>query len=275
MRPSVEIVVPTYLNAVGAQQLIISIAKYTDLSKDVRLTLVANGAPEEARHLSELGIPLTMLWFDEPQGFSKAVNAGIRESTADMVVVLNDDCCLLSQPRNQWLDLMLAPMLADERVGITGPHSLWDPSTEHEFVVFYCAMLRRTMLDQLGGGLDESFSPFYGEDISLCIEAERAGWKWVQVPEGEERKLIPVPNSEALPPWKQMTWVGTFPMHHEGEVTLGQLPEHVPVVERNQAILRRRYGPADISRALAIEGWMSEVELRWLAQTVRDRGKIA
>jgi GT2 family glycosyltransferase len=42
-------------------------------------------------------------------------------------------------------------------------------------------VLRRTMLDQLGG-MDEGFR-LYGEDIDLCYRASRAGWERWYVPD--------------------------------------------------------------------------------------------
>jgi GT2 family glycosyltransferase len=41
-------------------------------------------------------------------------------------------------------------------------------------------VLRRTMLDQLGG-FDEGFR-LYGEDIDLCYRAAKAGWERWYVP---------------------------------------------------------------------------------------------
>jgi predicted O-methyltransferase YrrM len=270
--PRFSIVIPTYLNAPGLETLLKSIAQYTDLS-DVEIVISANGASAETKDLpAKLGISATILWFENPVGFSRAVNAGIKESHGDLIVLLNDDCVLLDQPKNRWLVLLSAPF-SDPQVGITGSHKLWDPDTQHDFIIFFCAMLRRTMIEQLGG-LDESLSPFYGEDITMCIEAERAGWKWVQVPVGEECRLVEVPDSEHLPEWKRQRWVGNFPISHDGETTLGQLPNHVEVVERNRAKLRAKYGPVNIARAEQIEGWMGHDELIWLATQARTRKVI-
>jgi GT2 family glycosyltransferase len=269
--PRFSIVIPTYLNTSGVKALLESIKQHTDLS-DCEILVVANGAPPETREIVNMGIPLKMLWFDEPQGFSKAVNAGIKESIGDAVILLNDDCELLTQEHNRWLNLLSEPF-SDPQVGITGSHKLFSEDAQHEFIIFFCVMLRRKMLDQIGV-LDESFSPFYGEDIDLCIRAERAGWKWVQVPVGEECHLELMPNTEHLPEWKRSKWVGNFPISHEAEVTLGQLPNHVEVVERNRAILRARYGAVDIRRAEQIEGWMGHDEMLWLATQAKTRKVI-
>lgn len=268
--PRFSVVIPTYLNSPRA--CLESLKQYTDIGDNCELVLVCNGAPPEVKDIpAQLGIPATIIWFDEPQGFSKAVNTGIKESSGEFIVLLNDDCALLPQEKNHWLNLLAGPF-ADPRVGITGSHKLWDIDTQHEFIIFFCAMLRRTMVEQLGG-LDESLSPFYGEDITMCIEAERAGWKWVQVPVGEECHLVEVPNSEHLPEWKRAKWVGNFPIMHDGESTLGQLPNHVEVVERNRAKLRAKYR-VDIERAKQIEGWMSESELHWLGTQAKSRKVI-
>lgn len=270
--PLVSIVIPTFLNSSGLKNCLESIAAYTD-SDRYELIVVANGAPSETKDIvANAGIPSTLIWFDQPQGFAHAVNIGIKESSGELIVLLNDDCTLLPQEKNHWIDLLSGPF-SDPQVGITGSHKLWDPDTQHEFIIFFCAMLRRTMVEQIGL-LDESLSPFYGEDITMCIEAERAGWQWVQVPVGEECRLVDVPNSEHLPEWKRQRWVGNFPIAHEGESTLGQLPNHVEVVERNRAKLRQKYGPVNIERARQIEGWMGYDEMLWLAEQSRTRKVI-
>lgn len=264
----ISIIVPTYLHSPRA--CLESIAKYTDLNEDCELILVCNGAPPETRDIpAQLGIPCTVIWFDKPQGFAHACNVGIKESSGELVVLLNDDCTLLPQERNEWLSLLAQPFV-DPQVGITGSHKLHDPDTQHNFIIFFCAMLRRSMLDQIGA-LDESLNPFYGEDIDLTIRAEQAGWKWVAV--GGEAQLVPIPDSDHLPEWKRAKWVNQFPIAHEGEATLGQLPEHVEVVERNRAKLRARYR-VDIERAKQIEGWMGHDEMIWLAETGKTRGTI-
>jgi GT2 family glycosyltransferase len=97
----VSIIIPTYTNAKGLVECVESVKKYTDMSQ-VELIVVANGAPEESRKYATL-------WFDEPLGYAKAVNAGIRAAKGDYIVLLNDDCVLLPQPVNKWIEMLRKP----------------------------------------------------------------------------------------------------------------------------------------------------------------------
>jgi N-acetylglucosaminyl-diphospho-decaprenol L-rhamnosyltransferase len=60
-------------------------------------------------------------------------------------------------------------------------------------------MLRRTMLDELGG-FDEGFF-LYGEDIDLCYRAARAGWERWYVPEA-----VVVHEFQAVTDRRFLTW---------------------------------------------------------------------
>ena len=95
----VSIVIPTYSNSKGLKECLESIKKYTT---GCEVIVVANGAPEETR-------PMATLWFDNPLGYAKAVNAGIKAAKGDYIVLLNDDCVLLPQPVNLWIELLRRP----------------------------------------------------------------------------------------------------------------------------------------------------------------------
>ena len=115
----ISIIIPTYLNHKGLVECLESVKKYT--SGDYEVVVVANGAPEETRKLlmsagcdsydpSPLKYcPVKHIWFDQPLGFAKAVNEGIKASKGEYVVLLNDDCVLLPQPVNQWIELLQGP----------------------------------------------------------------------------------------------------------------------------------------------------------------------
>ena len=96
----VSIIIPTYTNHKGLVECLESVRKYT--SGDYEIIVVANGAPEETR-------PLAALWFDKPLGYAKAVNAGIKASKGEYVVLFNDDCVLLPQAPNEWIERLRRP----------------------------------------------------------------------------------------------------------------------------------------------------------------------
>jgi GT2 family glycosyltransferase len=96
----ISIVIPTYTNYKGLVRCLESVKKYS--SGDYEVIVVANGAPEETR-------PLSTLWFDQPLGFARAVNEGIKASKGEYVVLLNDDCVILPQNVNEWLENLKRP----------------------------------------------------------------------------------------------------------------------------------------------------------------------
>ena len=55
-----------------------------------------------------------------------------------------------------------------------------DEPVECDWMLGACLLLRRSMLDEIGG-FDEGF-PMYGEDIELQYRAARAGWERWYVP---------------------------------------------------------------------------------------------
>jgi len=258
--------------------------------------------------------PISLLWYPEPLGYPRACNAGIRAAQGEYIVLLNDDCLLLTQPKNQWIDVLAKPFLEDGTVGITGPQRLWDENSEHDFLIFFCVMLRRTCLDDIGL-LDESTGIGFGEDTIASIEAERKGWKVLQVPDDTHvNELATIdPNTTTLETWKHdKIHIGNFRLFHDAESTLGRMPESEEVLRRNRKMLRERYGkrgclvnstvkePTGICecgavmldgvctgfegklncdglylwRAAQIDGWFGVCEMKFVASLVKNRGKI-
>ena len=135
-------------------------------------------------------------------GYGAAGNLGIRETTGDPVVLMNEDVIL--EP--DWLDVVASAMAADPRVGIVGglllfpegliqhaggflhrPLMLADhfayrqpadaaptEARDVEYVTGAVIAMRRAALAQLGG-FDEGF-PAYFEETDLCHRARAAGW---------------------------------------------------------------------------------------------------
>lgn len=296
-----SIVIPTYTRSDKLRECLNSIVEFTDLA-ETEIVVVANGASDETRQVCS-EYPVTLLWFNEPLGYPKACNHGIRASSGEYVVLLNDDTQLLPQPKNEWMDVLVGPMLADESIGLTGPLQEHDPNSNHDFLIFFCVMIRRKVFESIGL-LDESFL-YFGEDTAFCIEAERAGWKVVRVPEDSPTTLATLDPDTTLEAWKHdRIHTGNFRIFHDAESTIGYLPDSENVLRQSRAILQERYGKETkvntptgvcakcknplvdgtcvgeegklncnglyIWRAAQVDGWFGVDEGAWLAKQVKS-----
>ena len=139
------------------------------------------------------------------------LNQGIKAALGEIVVLLDLD----AEVRSDWLMRLVEPIEGDSRVAVTGSKLLFGDGrtiqhaggtignngfTEHggyghtdgalddhlprevEFVTGASIAIRRSVLDDLGGGLDEMF-PFYYEEVDLCWNVRRLGHKVVYVPQ--------------------------------------------------------------------------------------------
>lgn len=247
-----SIIIPTYNHLEDClAPCLESIEKYTDLT-DVEVIVVANGCTDGTREYFKYHPFAKVLWYDEPIGYTKAVNIGLEQARGEYIVLLNNDTVLLEQPKNQWLDILSAP-LTDGRVGMTGPMQTFCPEAQRDFLIFFCVMIKKSMFDELGK-LDEIFSPGYGEDTDFACKMEDAGYMFVQV----------CPSQEYYGP-NQMA--GKFPIYHKGNVTFKNYPGGEELIRRNNQTLQERYNPnlISIDKALKCDGYMNTHELRWLA----------
>jgi len=230
MMPKVSIVIPTYNHCDDLlKPLCESILKYTDM-EIVEVIVVANGCSDDTEeYVKSLGKPFRVLVNPEPLGYTKATNMGILSSRGEFVVLLNNDCILLPQIKNKWIDLMLEPFDKDERVGITGPLKSFCQHTQREFMIFFCTMIRQTLFNEVGL-LDIVFNPGGAEDTDFSIRAQDLGYKIVQVP-GDELSA------------KDGNMIGEFPIYHAGERTMGEMSNWQEIFDRNFKHLARRYNP--------------------------------
>lgn len=210
-----SIVVPIYITA-GTENILNeyvvpcldSILKYTDLSNG-EVILIVNGCTENTINVLSkyIGRGFQILFIQNGVGFPKAVNLGIAISNGKYIVLLNDDCVLLEQPINSWIDRLINPIIQNPNVGVTGPHKLICPYTDIQFVVGYCFCINRKCLNQIGL-LDEVFTPGFGEDIDFCGRAIKNGWLCLEVGKNDGG------NSQMI--------IGDFPIYHVGEVTFNK-----------------------------------------------------
>lgn len=238
--PKVSIVIPTYNHCDDLlKPCIESIIRNTDLS-DMEIIISANGCTDNTKeYIESLGEPFKLVWNDNPLGYTKATNEGIKESKGQYVLLLNNDVIILDfAPKHMWIGMLLEPFEKDDRMGITGPLLDYNSDSGMKFAIFFMALIKKELFNRLGL-LDEIFSPGAGEDTDFCIKAQLAGYKMAEVPNTERKK------SDGL------IMIGDFPVYHKGEGTMHD--ENVEwekmavednwtdIFDRNTQLLKERY----------------------------------
>jgi beta-1,4-mannosyl-glycoprotein beta-1,4-N-acetylglucosaminyltransferase len=264
--PKCSIVVPTYGKRCEdlLKPCLESIKKYSNLD-DIEVIVVANGCTDNTKeYVESLGAPFKCVWYDEAIGYARASNAGMQQATGEFIVMLNNDTFLTEQPKNLWLDILMAPFINDEMMAITGPMNNWSESAQDYFLIGFCTMFRKSVLDKLGL-YDESFDA-YGEDTDLDLRIKAAGYKTRQVPDEA------IVRSEKNP----SIGIGRFPMVHRGNESYKNWPGGEALLSKNNKILWDRWGSKqpNISRARVCDGYMTEQELKWLGHEASQRKVI-
>ncbi len=154
-----------------------------------RVILVDNASPLGSIAQLLHNLPHLLIRNTENVGFVKATNQGIQASTAPYVVLMNND----TEAVPRWLDKLRAGFVHDKVAAVgpltTTPHSwqgAWRPKKEnpylitrhtkrHTMLAFFCVMIRREALDDVGL-LDEDFGVGFGDDDAWCHKARQAGW---------------------------------------------------------------------------------------------------
>lgn len=143
----------------------------------------------------------------ENVGFGRACGAGAAGGTGQAVVLVNDDM----EPEPQFLEALLAPLAADERVGMVAGLALLpdgsgrvdgfgieldpalsaynrlrlrQPDEEPGRLAMPsggAAAYRRTAWEAAGGFDERLFA--YGEDVDLGLRLRLAGWRAAEAPE--------------------------------------------------------------------------------------------
>jgi len=226
----VSIVIPTYNKCDELlKPLCESIIKYTELN-DIEIIIVANGCTDNTEeYVKSLGPPFKIIVHPDALGYTKSTNIGILASSGEFILLLNNDCIILPQQKNWWIDCLIQPFENDKKVGITGPLKSFCGHAKREFMVFFCVMIKQNLFNQFGL-LDITFSPGGAEDTDFSIKVQNGGYKILQVP-GDELKL-----SGGL-------MVGCFPIYHAGEKTVGELSNWQDIFSRNSHYLAKKYDP--------------------------------
>ena len=237
-----SIVIPTYNHCDDLlKPCIETLLKYNDVW-DIELIISANGCTDNTKQYLEelqhkyqmLGLVdnLKVVWNDQPLGYARAVNAGVRVSTSDLVVLLNNDVVTIDQPRNTWLEILEKQFKINSKCGISCIFKLWSDIPQRAFAVFFCVMIHRTVFNTIGL-LNEEYEVGGCEDAEFSLMAEDAGF---EVCESVEKSESDDPS----------VFTGYFPIFHRGEGTMKDtdlVPSIQSVRDKNSLILAKKYNP--------------------------------
>lgn len=205
-----SIVIPTYNHCDDfLKPCIDSILKYTSIA-DIELIISANGCTDNTKdYILQLQQTypnnIKYFWSDSALGYPKATNEGIKLATCDKVILLNNDCVLLTQNKNDWLNLLEKPFYDFPKCGISCVVKDFSKVMSRDYAVFFCVMIDRHLFDVIGY-LNEDYGIGSGEDMEFCVLAQDAGYEIHEV--FEKSKL------------NKKYFTGQFPIYHYGEGTV-------------------------------------------------------
>ena len=202
-QPSVDIIIPTRDRVELLSACVDSVTEWTTYP-NYRITVVDNDSVEDAT-LRYLKRPdLHVVPGPGPFNFSRLVNAGVRASTADYVVLLNNDVTVITP---DWIEAMLE-LGQQPDVGAVGCRLLFpDGSVQHEGVALIreyiaantswpwpvvrdasavtaaCMLVRRDVYWSVDG-FDEDMGVVYN-DVDFCLRLLRSGKRVLYTPYAE------------------------------------------------------------------------------------------
>lgn len=235
-----SVVIPTYNHLEDCLRPCLDSVIARSKMDETEIVISANGCTDDTKgYLDSLEVPISIVWSDEPLGYTKATNAGIEAAKGEYIALLNNDCVILDWGNpGDWLNILARPF-SDDKVAVSGPSKLYFSPNQRTtgarngqtdgdwFTIFFCAMVRKSVFDHIGR-LDETFSPGYGEDLDFCLRAKKLGYRCVQVPEEQD----------------EWTYGCGFPIYHKAEGTFHD-KDHVATTDalfnRNIGIIAERY----------------------------------
>jgi GT2 family glycosyltransferase len=207
-KKKVSIVIPNWNGKHFLAGCLDSIARQT--YENVEVIIVDNGSQDgSVSYVRENYPEVRLITFDRNTGFSPAVNAGIRESQAPFIALLNNDTIV--DPK--WVEELVHALEQHPELGSVGCKMLsYDDHTildgvgdgyrrgglpgrighkerdtgrfdEPRFILGACggaAMYRRELFDDIGLFDDDFFA--YLEDVDMALRAQSAGYKCLYVP---------------------------------------------------------------------------------------------
>jgi GT2 family glycosyltransferase len=237
----VSVVIPNYNQRNLLDRVLRDLSLQQRLPEEV--VVVDNGSNDDSVTLARKH-GVRVIEMGSNQGFSRAVNRGVREARGEVVAILNNDVELDTEWLARLLDTMETTgawfatgkiLQAGSTGTIDGTYDevsraacawrcgegrpdgpLWSKSSQVSFASFTAALFRKELFRDIGF-LDESFNS-YLEDVDFGLRCAVAGRTGVYVPEAIAR--------------------------HRGSATLGAWSaEKVRLISRNQLLLVAKHYP--------------------------------
>jgi len=222
---TVDIIVPIH-NAPHLTNLCLNSVAPTLQPGKHRLILVNDGSDRETTEIldtfAENHQNTVLLQNLSAQGFTKSANKGLRESFAQMTILLNSD----TQVSPGWIEKLAATLFGTTGVGITGPLSNaasyqsiprteptvderlhrqtvrnelppgmdiesvnrflesidWENPIRVPLIHGFCFAVRSEVISEIGYFDEINFPRGYGEENDFCIRASDAGWSLAITP---------------------------------------------------------------------------------------------
>ena len=207
--PRVSIVIPVHGKADLTRRCLASVAA-DGSTIPYEVVVVDDDSPDDTAAMLEKVGNVRVVRNAVNLGFTRACNAGIARASGEYLVLLNND----TEVAPGWLEALVATADSDPCVGVVGAKLIygngrlqeaggiiWSDGTganygrgddpgkpAYNYVrdVDYCSgaalLVRRELLEKLGGGLDERYAPAYYEDTDLAFAARSLGYRVVYQP---------------------------------------------------------------------------------------------
>ena len=210
--PPVDLIICVHNALEDVQRCLAAVTRHT--TSPHRLIIVDDGSGAPTRdflaNLTHSQPQITLLRNETASGYTKAANQGLRQSTAELVVLLNSDTVVTPH----WLERLVTCAQAKPQVGLVGPLSnaaSWQsiPDVDRDgdwvdnalpahlsidqvshlvdqasarlypelpFLNGFCLLIKRQVIDQIGYFDEENFGAGYGEENDYLLRARQAGW---------------------------------------------------------------------------------------------------
>jgi GT2 family glycosyltransferase len=160
---------------------------YAHTHTQFSLILIDNGSVPEMRDFlrdfSACRQNIRLIENDANLGWIKAVNQGMRLSSAPYVLIMNNDTLVMT---DDWLTKLIAVAESYQDIGLVNPNFEEKKETytkadfvEIDFCRGYCALIKRNVIERIGL-FDESYGLGYYDDDDYSVRAINAGFMCVR-----------------------------------------------------------------------------------------------